>query len=80
MKGKWMTSLIARAEEFMEDVKLICQNNNNSAAISWEKFIVTVKKSEVVAWSFDCLTCDHVNCPLNSSSSCNSVSFSGNKF
>ena len=56
----------------MEDVKIVCKNCNSS--ISWDKFIVTIKSNEVVAWSFDCLTCDHSSCPLNSSMSCNSIS------
>ena len=72
-----MTSMTARAEEFMQDVKLICQKN--SSAIFGEKFIVTIKKSEVVAWSFDCLTCDHVNCPLYSSKPFNTVTFASNE-
>ncbi len=67
-----MTSLIARAEEFMEDVQIVCKNRNSS--ISWDKLIVTIKSNEVVAWSFDCLTCDRSSCPLNSSMSCSSIS------
>lgn len=67
-----MTSLVARAEEFMEDTKLVCKNSNSS--VSWDKFIVTIKKNEVIAWSFDCLTCEHSSCPINPSMSCNSIS------
>jgi len=77
MKGYLMTSLTARAEEFMQDVKLICQKN--SSTIFGEKFIVTIKKSEIVAWSFDCLTCDHVNCPLYSSKPFSTVTFASNE-
>ena len=66
-----MTSLRARAEEMMQNVRPICHRNDSD--ISWEQFIVTVKSCEVVAWSFDCLTCDRVNCPLLSSKPCGSV-------
>ena len=71
MKGDAMTSLQARAEEMMENVRPICHRNNSE--ISWEQFIVTIKSCEVVAWSFDCLTCDRVDCQLLSAQPCNSI-------
>lgn len=56
-----MTNLAARAQELVENVKPACRQNDDG--IAWERFIVTVKSKEVVAWSFDCLTCDRSTCP-----------------
>ncbi len=57
-----MTSLQERAYELVENILPICPQSH--PGLFWDKFIITVKNSEVIAWAFDCLICEQVNCPL----------------
>jgi|GEM_PF-5663626 hypothetical protein len=56
-----MLSLQERIDELIEFVYPMCHLQNQQA--QWETFIVTIKQSEVVAWSLDCLTCLEPTCP-----------------
>ncbi len=57
-----MTGLQERAHELVENISPICPKNYQN--LFWEEFIITVKSGEVIAWSFNCLTCDQIKCPL----------------
>ena len=61
-KEKPMEFLRARVDELMENVRPLCQVYSNE--IFWERYIVTIKSSEVVAWSLDCLLCMRTDCPF----------------
>ncbi len=51
-----------RAEQFMESVQPFCPFEDKT--LYFERFIVTVKSNEMVAWPFECLICDRKDCPL----------------
>ena len=57
-----MLSLQERINELIEFVYPMCYVQNRQ--VQWETFIVTIKQSEVVAWSLDCLTCPETHCPF----------------
>ncbi|MCD6165592.1 hypothetical protein DRQ15_05465 [candidate division KSB1 bacterium] len=58
-------TLQERAQELYENVHPICRQKNDYS-IAWEKFIITVKNNEVVAWPLECLACTQKNCPCYS--------------
>lgn len=57
-----MTGLQERAHELVENISTICPKS--FPGFFWEEFIITIKHGEVIAWSFNCLTCDQNECPL----------------
>lgn len=57
-----MEFLRSRVDELMENVYPLCQRYSDE--IFWERYIVTIKSSEVVAWSLDCLLCMRTDCPF----------------
>ena len=57
-----MTGLQERAHELLENITPVCPKN--FPGLFWEEFIITIKHGEVVAWSFNCLTCEQNDCPL----------------
>ncbi len=61
-----MTSLHERALKLIENITPICPKNLQN--LFWEEFIITIKSEEVIAWSFNCLTCDQKHCPLSTNS------------
>ena len=57
-----MTGLQERAHELVENISPICPKNY--PGLFWDEFIITIKSGEVIAWSFNCLICDQLDCPL----------------
>ncbi len=51
-----------RANQFMENVQSVCPFEDQTQY--FERFIVTVKPNEMVAWPFECLICERKDCPL----------------
>ena len=51
-----------RANQFMENVQPFCPFE--AEPLYFERFIVTVKPNEMVAWPFECLICERKDCPL----------------
>ncbi len=51
-----------RANAFMENVRPFCPFETEP--LYFERFIVTVKPNEMVAWPFECLICERSDCPL----------------
>ncbi|HHM24391.1 MAG TPA: hypothetical protein ENJ23_05040 [Bacteroidetes bacterium] len=67
-----MEFLQSRVNELMQDVRPLCQIHSDE--IFWDRYIVTIKSSEVVAWSLDCLLCPHSDCPFAPTCSAPSLS------
>ena len=57
-------TLQERAHELYENVHPICMRNH-SHAFTWERFIITIKNNEVVAWPLECLVCTERGCPFH---------------